>query len=40
MPDVSERRFEDVTDDLTFAKYFLDWLFDRFRKASETLKTP
>lgn len=39
MVDTNFKFYKRVTDDPAFAKYFLDWLFDRFRKASETSDT-
>ncbi len=32
--------YKRVTDDSKFAKYFLDWLFERFRKSLEVELNP
>lgn len=35
MVDTNFKFYKRVTDDPQFAKFFLDWLFDRFRKNAE-----
>lgn len=35
MVDTNFGFYKRVTDDRDFAKFFLDWLFERFRKRSE-----
>ena len=35
MVDTNFKFYKRVTDDPAFGKYFLDWLFDRFRRATQ-----
>jgi hypothetical protein len=36
MVDTNFRFYKRITDDREFSRFFLDWLFERYRKTIET----